>query len=59
MTLRRTENRAEKLWIPSDSPYIDNKAWIDNEYPKSRRVQLALFEADNVLTPEALLHVSS
>ncbi len=52
----RAESRAEKLWIPSDSPYIENKKWLDINFPRDTRYHSALFVADddNILTPEAL-----
>ena len=54
-----TESRAEKLWIPSDSPYLTNKAWLDKNFPRNIRSQLAIFTSDkNVLDPKVLLHVS-
>ncbi|TRY67572.1 hypothetical protein TCAL_07820 [Tigriopus californicus] len=53
-----SESRAEKLWIPSDSPYIANKAWLDQNYPQTRRQHFALFVSEtNILTPEALMEM--
>ena len=51
-----SEGRAEKLWIPEDSPYIKNKAWLDSNFPRNTRPQFALFESatGDILTPEAL-----
>eukprot|EP00095_Tigriopus_kingsejongensis_P005354 maker-scaffold34_size539781-snap-gene-1.9 protein:Tk05354 transcript:maker-scaffold34_size539781-snap-gene-1.9-mRNA-1 annotation:"hypothetical protein DAPPUDRAFT_306990" len=53
-----SESRAEKLWIPSDSPYLENKAWLDKNYPQTRRNHLALFVAEkNILTPEGIMEM--
>ena len=50
------ESRAEKLWIPPDSPYINDKHWLDINFPRNTRHHSALFvsENDNILTPEYL-----
>ncbi len=59
----RAESRAEKLWIPSDSPYISNKVWLDTNFPRNNRHHSALFVANsepaaaNILTPDSLLEM--
>jgi myo-inositol-hexaphosphate 3-phosphohydrolase len=48
------------LWIPSDSPYISNKEWLDVNFPRNERYHSALYVAedgDNILTPEAMIQM--
>ncbi|KAG7164111.1 NPC1-like intracellular cholesterol transporter 1-like, partial [Homarus americanus] len=44
------ENRPEKLWIPQDSDYVNTLNWQAVNFPNNQRVELTLYEADNVLT---------
>jgi len=53
----RQETRPEKLWIPSDAPFVRDSQWVRANLPLLARPQLAIFEAENVLTKEALLQV--
>ena len=61
----RIESRAEKLWIPADSPYKSNKQWLDANFPRHERYQSALFVSKegpdgvraNILTPENLMQM--
>lgn len=55
----KIESRAEKLWIPPDSPYINDKQWLDIHFPRNTRHHSALFVAENgnILTPEYLLQM--
>ncbi|XP_076048649.1 patched domain-containing protein 3-like [Oratosquilla oratoria] len=48
----RMEVRPEKLWIPQNSDYIKTLDWQHDNFPNDVRHELALFEAENVLTPE-------
>lgn len=48
----RMEHRPEKLWIPQDSDYVQTLAWRDENFPSVHRVELVLFEADNILRAE-------
>ena len=49
------------MWIPEDSKYISNKAWIDENFVGTgQRGQYLLFRSEkNILTPDALQNVSS
>ena len=49
------------MWIPEDSKYISNKAWIDENFVGTgQRGQYLLFRSEeNILTPDALQRVSS
>ena len=56
----RYEAESDKMWIPEDSKYISNKAWIDENFVGTgQRGQYLLFRSEkNVLTPDALQNVS-
>lgn len=43
------ENRPEKLWIPQDSDYVLTLNWQAENFPNDQRVELILYESDNVL----------
>uniref|UniRef100_A0A2P2I6N8 Niemann-Pick C1 protein-like n=1 Tax=Hirondellea gigas TaxID=1518452 RepID=A0A2P2I6N8_9CRUS len=45
------ETRPEKLWIPQESDHVMAMSWRAENFPSKQRIELALFEADNVLTP--------
>ena len=47
------------MWIPEDSKYISNKAWIDENFVGTgQRGQYLLFRSEkNILTPDALQRV--
>lgn len=53
----RQETRPEKLWIPSDAPYVLDSEWVRSNFPQVARPEFAIFEANNILTSEALLQV--
>jgi predicted RND superfamily exporter protein len=53
----KQETRPEKLWIPSDAPYVLDSEWVRANFPQVARPEFAIFEANNVLTSEALLQV--
>jgi len=48
------------MWIPEDSNYISNKAWIDENFVGTgQRGQYLIFRSEkNILTPNALKEVS-
>jgi len=48
------EHRANKLWIPADSPYNVNEAWLEEFFKKDQRDQSVIIKGENVLTPEAI-----
>jgi len=50
----KMEHKANHLWIPVDSSYNSNKAWLDLNFKKSIRTEMAIMRADNVLTPQAV-----
>ena len=56
----RYEAESDKMWIPEDSKYISNKAWIDENFVGTgQRGQYLLFRSEkNILTPDALQNVS-
>lgn len=43
------ENRPEKLWIPQDSDYVLTLNWQAENFPNDQRVELILYESDNIL----------
>jgi len=48
----RQVHQANLLWIPPESEYNVNQAWLDVNFKGNSRGQLILFKADNVLTPQ-------
>ena len=49
--------QANLLWIPLDSSYNTNQAWLDENFRKTTRDELVIFEGQNVLTPGAIQQV--
>ena len=50
----RMEHHANLLWIPIDSPYNTNQAWLDAHFKNGDRAEIVIFQSENVLTPKAL-----
>lgn len=48
------ENNAFRLWIPSDSAFVKNYEWLQENYPPDSRYNNIIVSGDNVLTPEFL-----
>ena len=48
------EHRPKKLWVPPDSSYSRQVAWLDKHFHSNDRLQVMLFTSDNVLTPDGL-----
>jgi hypothetical protein len=56
----RSEADAEKLWLPTDSTYLSNKAWKDENFNEGARAHVFfLTHEENVLTPEAMMKVNT
>ena len=54
----RTENNAFKLWIPDNSDFVENFAWLEkNSPPDIRFNSLILASEENILSPKVLLHM--
>ena len=54
----RTENNAFKLWIPDNSDFVENFAWLEEHSPPEMRFNsLIVASEDSILTPESLLHM--
>ena len=54
----RTENNAFKLWIPDNSDFVANFAWLEENSPPDIRFNSVILAAEeNILTPTALLHM--
>ena len=54
----RTENNAFKLWIPDNSDFVENFAWLEEHSPPEMRFNSLIVSSEaSVLTPEALLHM--
>jgi len=50
----KMEHKANQLWIPVNSSYNSNKAWLDLNFKKSIRTEMVIMRADNILTPHAM-----
>jgi len=55
----RTENNAFKLWIPDNSDFVTNYAWLEENSPPDIRFNSLILAVDDgsVLTKEHLLHI--
>ena len=54
----RTENNAFKLWIPDNSDFVKNFAWLEENSPPDIRFNSLILTSDqSILTPEVLLHM--
>jgi len=51
------ENKANMLWIPKESEYNTNQAWLDANFEKDTRDEVLVFESENVLTPDSLKYM--
>lgn len=51
------ETNAFKLWVPSNSDFVANNEWLQQNFPPDTRFNNILISAPNVLTPEVLLQV--
>merc|ERR1711915_772383 len=47
----------DKLWIPSTSHFRANKEWKNENFKKNTRYENVAFKADNILTPEGIMHM--
>jgi len=45
------------IWVDPKSSYIQNKEWVDKNFPSKVRVSIHLIEAENILETSALLEV--
>jgi len=50
----RRETNMVKCWVAEESSTRQNTDWLWNNYPPDIRFSSAVFEADNVLTPDVL-----
>jgi len=48
------ENNAIKLWIPQESDFSLNYAWLWSNFPPEVRIHSIIIHADDVLTPEVI-----
>ncbi|XP_045592729.1 patched domain-containing protein 3 isoform X2 [Procambarus clarkii] len=46
------EHRPERLWIPQNSDYVRTLDWQAENFPQDQRMELILYEAENVLTAD-------
>ncbi|XP_027212085.2 patched-related protein 9 [Penaeus vannamei] len=53
----RVEERPFKLWIPQDSDFIKVMEWQKDNFPAHFRIQMAVYEAENVLDKDVLLEM--
>ncbi len=59
MSIFRTENDAEKLWLPRGSQYLSNKEWKGHNFVEGTRWHTAMVTHHNdVMTPEGMLKVN-
>ena len=59
MVRYRTENNAFKLWIPDNSDFVTNYAWLEKNSPPDIRFNSLIIaeEEGSVLTTKHLLHI--
>ncbi|CAL4069038.1 unnamed protein product, partial [Meganyctiphanes norvegica] len=57
-TTYRTWERPDTFWQEWDSDYAVTIQWQRENFPDDERMELALFEADNILTPEYIRQIS-
>ncbi|TRY79298.1 hypothetical protein TCAL_08847, partial [Tigriopus californicus] len=48
----------ELLWTPYGSPFLEDKKWIEENFPKDMRYESVIIEGDNVLTPEHVQYLA-
>jgi len=48
----------EVLWTPYGSPFIEQKKWIADNFPRDRRFENLILVSDNVLTADTLRYFS-
>ncbi len=46
------ETNPAELWVPTGADFVKNSEWLQENFPPDTRFNNALFEADDVLTPE-------
>ncbi|KAK7077773.1 Patched domain-containing protein 3 [Halocaridina rubra] len=51
------EERPFKLWIPEDSEFLNVMDWQEKNFPSDVRLNMAIYEADNVLDKEVILEM--
>eukprot|EP00795_Rhopilema_esculentum_P004306 gene4306-20508_t len=51
------ENRSEKLWNPQDSEALRHQKLTGERYPVRSRLNIGMFESDNVLTSKMIKHL--
>ncbi|XP_040572167.1 patched domain-containing protein 3 isoform X2 [Lepeophtheirus salmonis] len=47
----------EVLWAPDNTNALQNKLWIEKNYPKDSRLEYIILEAPNVLTKENIIYL--
>ena len=52
------ESRQDKLWVPDGSQALQDKAWVETNFPSKTRFETMLLVADNVLEPKVIQAVS-
>lgn len=48
----------ELLWTPYGSPFLKDKKWIEENFPKDMRYESVIIEGDNVLTPDHIQYLA-
>ncbi|KAK7069237.1 hypothetical protein SK128_001995 [Halocaridina rubra] len=51
------EERPFKLWIPEDSELLNVMDWQEKNFPSDVRLNMVIYEADNVLDKEIILEI--
>ncbi|XP_037793998.1 NPC intracellular cholesterol transporter 1 homolog 1b-like [Penaeus monodon] len=57
LTKFTTEERPFKLWTPTNSDFLKITDWKEENFPSDLRLNMAIFEADNVLEKRVILEM--
>lgn len=52
-----TEERPFKLWTPTNSDFLKITDWKEENFPSDLRLNMAIYEADNVLDKQVILEM--
>ena len=53
------ETNPFKLWIPSGSDFVENNAWLEENFPPDARYNNIIISGEDILDPEVIREVRS